>query len=264
MLKNKKWIFAAIASIAAFVLFIERDNNENSDIPKELMAALAAPKPDFSTITDVKQKKQAFFDYLKPKVALENYRVTKERSAVEKMRLALDDGEAITSSQLSYAKRLAKLYSLPVTDTIDSTWLDSALNRINVIPPAMVLAQAANESAWGTSRFATEANNFFGQWCYRKGCGLVPLQRNEGATHEVAKFDSVQQSVHAYFMNINRNTAYKALRVKRHELASVDSDLLSLQSATTLIGELGAYSERGQDYITELRAMVNHNKQYLQ
>ena len=41
--------------------------------------------------------------------------------------------------------------------------------------------QAANESAWGTSRFARIGLNFFGQWCYSKGCGMVPKRRNTGA-----------------------------------------------------------------------------------
>ena len=163
----------------------------------------------------------------------------------------------------AYAKRLAKLYSLPLpTSGIDEAWLKEMLNRVNVLPEALVLTQAANESAWGTSRFATEANNYFGHWCYSKGCGLVPLQRNEGSTHEVAKFSSSQESVHRYFMNLNRNKAYQDLRGIRMELANKGEDLLTLDAATKLTEGLLKYSERGTDYVTDLQAMIRHNKVY--
>ena len=55
--------------------------------------------------------------------------------------------------------------------------------QIDVIPPSQAMAQAANESAWGTSRFATEAINLFGQWCFRKDCGIVSASRTAGSTH---------------------------------------------------------------------------------
>lgn len=131
-----------------------------------------------------------------------------------------------------------------------------------MLPEALVLTQAANESAWGTSRFATEANNYFGHWCYSKGCGLVPLQRNEGSTHEVAKFSSSQESVHRYFMNLNRNKAYQDLRGIRTELANKGEDLLTFDAATKLTEGLLKYSERGADYVTDLQAMIRHNKVY--
>ena len=65
------------------------------------------------------------------------------------------------------------------------------LERVDAVALEVALAQSANESAWGQSRFAKQGNNFFGQWCYRKGCGIVPKKRDKGGRHEVAKFKSV-------------------------------------------------------------------------
>ena len=64
------------------------------------------------------------------------------------------------------------------------------------------------ESAWGTSRFAREGNNLFGQWCYKTGCGIVPKRRGEGQVHEVASFESVDAAVASYLRNINSHRAY--------------------------------------------------------
>ncbi|EPM4287174.1 glucosaminidase domain-containing protein [Vibrio alginolyticus] len=214
--------------------------------------------PDFNSIKDTKEKKAAFFDFLRPKIALENQRIRHERAFLA----SLGVGQ-VTQEQQEYAQRLSSLYSLPLSnDKIDQTWLDEMLVRVNVLPEALVLTQAANESAWGTSRFATQANNLFGQWCYKKGCGIVPAQRGANKVHEVEKFDSVQQSVHGYFMNVNRNPAYADLREIRTSLAEKNKGLLTVATASELTHGLLAYSERGIAYVHDLRAMIRHNNAY--
>ena len=222
---------------------------------------LPSGKPNFAAIEDTNAKKKAFFDYLRPSINLENRRISKERAFLKS--LADKKVTNADSEDKAYANRLAKLYSLPLpTAGINDVWLNEMLSRVNVLPEALVLTQAANESAWGTSRFATAANNYFGHWCYSKGCGLVPLQRNEGSTHEVAKFSSSQESVHRYFMNLNRNKAYQDLRAIRAQLDEQGGDLLTFGAATELTQGLLKYSERGADYVTDLQAMIRHNKVY--
>ncbi len=44
-------------------------------------------------------------------------------------------------------------FRMDVAET-DEIMLAELLKRVDVIPEALVLMQAANESAWGTSRFA--------------------------------------------------------------------------------------------------------------
>ena len=127
--------------------------------------------------------------------------------------------------------------------------------RLDVVPPSLILARAANESAWGTSRFATKGNNLFGQWCFSKGCGLVPRGRAEGASHEVAKFSSPYRSVRAYIQNLNRHPTYQLLRDVRLEDRRENAPLSGLELAEGLRG----YSERGEEYIEEIRAMIHYN-----
>ncbi|CAK2981711.1 Bax protein [Vibrio crassostreae] len=222
---------------------------------------VSSSTPNFAAIEDVNEKKDTFFSFLRPSINIENKRITKERAFLTK--LSESGLNKIDSEDASYAKRLGKLYSLPVpSEGLDLAWLTEMLNRVNVLPEALVLTQAANESAWGTSRFATKANNYFGHWCYTKGCGLVPLQRNEGSSHEVATFSSSQESVHRYFMNLNRNRAYADLRAIRAKLAAQGDDLLTTETATELTNGLLKYSERGSDYVTDLQAMIRHNELY--
>ncbi|WP_105901521.1 glucosaminidase domain-containing protein [Vibrio gangliei] len=215
-----------------------------------------------SAPVDINEKKQHFFDTLRPGMQKENARVLAERKILLELQKEMKGGESIPKPS-SEIQQLAQDYDVAIPETgIDQAWLDTMLNRVNVLPQALVLTQAANESAWGSSRFAKQGNNFFGQWCYVEGCGLVPLKRVEGATHEVAKFDSPQQSIHAYFMNVNRNDAYKALRDIRAQLAKKGEDLKSQEAALALTDGLLSYSERGQDYVDDLQSMIKHNSDY--
>ncbi|WP_221069695.1 glucosaminidase domain-containing protein [Vibrio alfacsensis] len=271
-LKSMSLRVAAISIAATFVSigpYLHYDREYRSAIdPSVIHGPITHPDlshlpyigdiPDFASIKDIKAKKTAFFDFLRPKIALENRRIQKERAFLESLRIG-----NVTKEQISYAERLAALYSYPLRDSgMSQQWLDEMLKRVNVLPEALVLTQAANESAWGTSRFATQANNLFGQWCYKTGCGIIPAKRGAGQKHEVKKFESVQESVHGYFMNVNRNRAYADLRDIRANLAKNNKDLLSVSTATELTHGLLAYSERGIAYVNDLRAMIRHNNAY--
>jgi Bax protein len=221
------------------------------------------PVPDFSAISDVTEKKQAFFDYLRPGIEAENLRVQQERVYLSKVQELFSHQESLSAQQQKSVEALADSYQLPLPEQkVTQEWLDEMNVRVNVLPETLVLTQAANESAWGTSRFARKGNNYFGQWCYQKGCGLVPLQRKDEATHEVARFDSAAESIHRYFMNVNRNQAYAELRRIRAELSRRGESLVSTQAATTLANGLLKYSERGQQYVNDLQAMIRHNEEF--
>ena len=160
-----------------------------------------------------------------------------------------------SSSEISKVKKLGSKYRLPELD-IEMDGLVQLLNRVDEIPVSMVLAQAAIESAWGTSRFARDANNLFGQWCYEKGCGLVPLRRNPGSKHEVKKFDSIEDAIEEYLHNLNTNNAYNYLREVRTNLRQ-DNQVLS---GNKLAEGLLNYSEMREKYIEEVRAVIRINK----
>ena len=132
---------------------------------------------------------------------------------------------------------------------------ETLLRRVDVVPPSLALAQAANESAWGTSRFARDGNNYFGQWCFEQGCGLVPKRRDEGRAHEVATFSSPVESVERYMANLNTHDAYRPLRERREQLRESEAPITGIQ----LAAGLEKYSERGEEYIAELRSMIRFN-----
>ncbi len=212
-------------------------------------------KPDFGSFTDVKQKKQAFADFFIPIIKQHNSLQLERRQEVIKLNTHWESEQRLSASQMKTLKKLCTDYR--VDDGLsENEQLQVLMRRVNIIPPSMVLAQAATESAWGTSRFARKGNNYFGQWCFTTGCGIVPSQRNSGAKHEIAVFTNAYESVRAYYYNINTYPPYKPFRALRQQQWEKQGKLDSIELVTGLM----QYSERREEYVHELQAFIRYNK----
>ncbi len=217
------------------------------------------PLPDFSVHIQVAEKKEAFFNFILPFVQQENERIARVRKSLLDLRSKVE-APKLSSRQLAWIKKLAERYrvdydSLEEVKTLYAV-IDRLLLKVDQVPPSLALAQAANESAWGTSRFAVKGNNLFGQWCFKNGCGLVPRGRADGASHEVARFLSPRKSVESYILNLNRNDAYRNLR----QLRAKDRQQTGRVSGLTLAEGLQKYSTRREAYVEELKQMIKANK----
>lgn len=213
--------------------------------------------PDFAKIRDVKEKKRQFFAFIKPAVMAENKKILASRAEVERLIAQLTLEQPFSDEEQAFVAGLIKRYKVNKKFSLLRQLYELQL-KIDIVPPALVLVQAANESAWGTSRFARIGLNFFGVWCYREGCGMVPNSRNSGAKHEVAAYSSIRLGVARYLHNINTNGAYKVFRTIRGQLREQNQPLAPEILATGLM----RYSERGTDYVLELTEMIRHNRKY--
>ena len=210
--------------------------------------------PDFREL-ETADRKEAFFDYLSPMVEELNAEARENRAFVQSMTAVTAAGSEPSWLELQRIDALAQLYEVDR----DGARLDEVLatldRRIGVVPRSIVLTQAAIESGWGTSRFAIEGNNLFGQRCYENGCGIAPRGRPQGAAFGVARYESVQDSVESYVLNLNTHPEYRAFRDLREILRAGDTAIRGLDLAQGLLG----YSERGQRYVDEVRSMIRQN-----
>ncbi len=213
--------------------------------------------PDFAAIYDIPTKKRMFFEYIRPAVDAKNTELAQQRAQLEFWHEQVSLGLGLTEAEQISLQPFIKAYRINQNSSTLQQ-LNDLLMRVDIIPTSLVLVQAANESAWGTSRFAKIGLNFFGIWCYRQGCGMVPGGRNTGAKHEVAAFQSVDSAVAGYFNNINKHNAYHVFRTIRSELRAQDQPL----SAEILATGLLPYSERGAHYVLDITNMLRHNQRF--
>jgi Bax protein len=216
---------------------------------------LTTSLPDFESIGNTDEKKEAFFSFLIEYVEAENARIADDRLEVLGLWEIVRDNNELSAIETGILNEIAAHYRMdPALSHYEQ--LEELVLRVDTMPPSLVLAQAANESAWGTSRFAKEGNNIFGQWCFDEGCGLIPERRGAQAAHEVRAFLSVEDAVRSYFRNINTHAAYAELREMRSDMRESGRPLDSL----VLAHGLRSYSQRGQVYVNELHALIRQNR----
>ena len=211
--------------------------------------------PDFASFPSVEEKKQRFFAFLLPKIRKANERIRSERNTVKRLSASLTHTSDLSEEDLVSLNQLRSKYKIKAQSSIEDA-LRSLMLKIDEIPASLVLAQSANESGWGTSRFATQAKNMFGIWCFREGCGVKPLRREAGRKYEVAKYNTIEESVEAYMLNINSHRAYRELRNIRSTARATDNNL----SGIALAEGLAAYSARGEQYVKEIKQLIRVNK----
>lgn len=208
--------------------------------------------PDFNVYTRADRRKAAFIDYLTPIIEYQNEKVLKDRARLEQIAKRIVNGDLISDMELHWVQELADKY--------DVLWLDNQLNkvmtrlsrRVDIIPVSLAVVQAAKESSWGRSRYAIDANNLFGQWCYDEGCGVIPGDRTPGAFHEVRRFPTVNDAARSYIHNLNTHPRYTNLRRIREELRLQNKKV----TGSALANGLHHYSERRQAYVDEVKIMI--------
>jgi Bax protein len=261
-------IIAVIISTITLIVLLQQSKTKYVDqgiisldglhIPR--LVSSTKPVPIFSDYSDVIEKKRAFFAYLQPEIQRQNDIILKEREMVFSLQKVMLQQQDFNQYQQEVFNQLAKKYQFSGDKKLSlEQTLKMLIKRVDTIPEALVLVQAANESGWGASRFAQQGYNFFGLWCFKKGCGFVPKQRNDNAVHEVAKFRDLSHAVMTYTRNLNRHYAYKDLRMIRQNLRQADKPV----SAKALAAGLSSYSERGQAYIDELLSMLRVNRKHM-
>tara|TARA_R110001592_G_scaffold356571_1_gene658760 strand:+ start:14932 stop:15762 length:831 start_codon:yes stop_codon:yes gene_type:complete len=209
--------------------------------------------PNFSSFTNSQKKKQAFFDFLFPIIVDENLFLMQIRKQLKDLELKYKL-QSLNSDETEWLLELKEDY-LVESDDLDII-IKTLLKQVDIIPPSLVLAQAAIESGWGTSRFAKKANNLFGHWCFSEGCGLVPKKRDDSKAHEVAKFDTINESIRAYLKNLNSFHRYENFRTLRAQSTIKQTG----KGVLKLVPGLEAYSEQGKLYIKKVTNLIKHNK----
>lgn len=213
--------------------------------------------PDLTAINQPMERVQLFIEIMRPLVEQKNELLTGTRERLLQIKSEVDQKHELGFVDREQLNRLREDFSVSTEDyPSDKQAIEVLLSRVDIIPASMVIAQAAIESGWGTSLFAQEGNNLFGEWCFKKGCGIVPTRRAASATHEVRRFDSIEDSINSYYRNINTNNAYRSLRDLRAKIRN-DKDKFT---GRALVAGLGKYCGRGDIYITEVRSMIASTK----
>lgn len=218
----------------------------SDSVPRVILANLP---PDLGDVREAKLRKAIFVRTVLPLVLQINEEILEERARAWRIWYDRHMSGGIEPEDELWLAAMAEKYRTRRGD------LEALLKKADVIPPSLALAQAAEESGWGTSRFTRDGNALFGQWTSSRD-GLVPEDPDDDMNHRIQAFASLADSVRAYALNLNAHRAYKQFRQRRATLRAAAAPLDGSVLATTL----GRYSERGEDYIKTIRGHIRNNR----
>ena len=199
---------------------------------------------EITKIENVKKRKDFFIQIILPLVIAENNNIKLDR---KKLFTILNKNKNSTAEQ-SWLNSKFKQYGVISKD------LATLKVRMDEIPTSMIIAQAAKETGWGTSRFAQEGNALFGQWTW-SGEGIKPANADKDTTHKIMKFNVLQASVKAYQRNLNTHSSYRNFRSARAEMRDNGEKL----DSTALTEYLDSYAETGKEYVKALQQIIRQN-----
>jgi Bax protein len=193
----------------------------------------------------VPANKDVFIRLLLPLVLKANAEVAMERAII------LNSGYSGTIPQAPVeVQAIAAKYDIQSNTS-------NLLQRVDILPPSLILAQAGLESGWGTSRYVQQGNALFGQRVWDASQpGMTPNARDADATHRVRTFTSLEESIRSYLRNLNMNNAYLELRRTRASYRAAGRPVTALE----LIPRLQYYSEDPAYYLGTLNRIVSDSR----
>ncbi len=205
---------------------------------------------DYYKIQDTKVKKSAFVNTLLPKIHNAQKQIISDRLFIQKF-----FHKYLFTYSLKGRYDLKRLIKISKKYRIKQMYNEGEyLQKIDIIPISLVLAQSAVESAWGESRFAREGNNLFGEWTWGKK-GMIPEGRDENAKHKLRIFDTLDDSIARYMLNLNRHRSYKEFRRLRAEYRKQGKPFTGLVAATTMTN----YSQMREVYNGLIAKVIKGN-----
>lgn len=218
---------------------------------------------DSSTVSTVDNTVDAGSDQQRntrktPQVTAESKRLFLERTtaAVYKVKAKLDAQyrmvyklslkKHLTRDERATIERLKKSYN------VDG--IPCLLKRLHTHPVSIVIAQAALESGWGSSRFYTEANNIFGVWSYDPYEPRMAAGKPRAGKKKVyvKKYKNLEASIESYYRMMAKGRAYKQFRTAR----------LHTDNPFEIIPYLDHYSELRHEYVKRLYFVIKSNSFY--
>ncbi|MTI29458.1 glucosaminidase domain-containing protein, partial [Xanthovirga aplysinae] len=194
--------------------------------------------------SDIKNDKKAhFIELVFPSILLARQQFENEYNKTLRINEAINQDKIISASDSLFIRKKFEEFN--------TKNLNELLLKLKPHPASLILAQAALESGWGTSRFFKEGNNVFGIWSFSSKDKRIKAKENrEGQAIHVKKYDNLEESISDYLMLLARSSAYKKFREKR----------IQTEDPLKLTPYLSKYSELREEYVNNLNKVIRSNK----
>lgn len=254
---SKFWIAISVVVVVAAIIFLSKKvdktilvidhvtvekENDIKSINDSLVIPILYSDVKLLNKLNINTRKKKFIDVILPTILIYRHELSQK---IDRVKLLQERSRYSLNWTAEDSLFINKSFSAYKTKNFDEL-----IKRMHPPPISLVLAQAALESGWGSSRFFKDANNVFGIWSFSdKDQRIVAHETRGGKPIFLKKYDNFLGSVEDYHVLLAKSNAYKDFRDCIHRENNVFE----------LIWYLRLYSERRDQYVIMLRNVIVAN-----
>ncbi len=206
----------------------------NSKFPRIYFSHLPS---DWKDVPESDEKNVIFIKILIPLILKVNESVLTEREEVEKMLNKMENQQELTKQEQISLDNLAQKYDAFTRLKNEEKYkvlLKQLQQKVDVVPPSILVATAGIYSNWGTSLLALQANSLYLREVWYEENGLKPLD-DENADYRYKTYNSLEECIGDQILKINSSINYNYFRDSRQKARQINRPLYGPQVAATLM-----------------------------
>lgn len=192
---------------------------------------------DFNEIKNKQKRNKLFLQIMVPLTLKLNEELTLERLEIEELIEDFNDRHDLSEEQINLLEQKAQKYDIFTRlkgERRYALFLENLKEKVDIIPPSILIAAAAIETNWGTNRIVRLANSLYRELVWYTDEGLAPLDEKEDKSYRYKIFPSLYDSLVSHALKINSNVNYEQFRTRRAQLRKRESPLLGRTIAHTM------------------------------
>lgn len=198
------------------------ENNYNQFIPRDtwqVPAIFLKRLPiDFAEIEDDNQRNQLFIQILSSLALKVNEDILAERKQLEKLTEHFEATHKLSKEQETWLETTAEKYNVFTRFKGYRRYkllLSKLINKIDIVPPSIMIAAAGIETDWGKSRLVKEGNSLYKEVVWYTKEGLLPEDETEDKTYRIKIFPSLYDAMKSFALKINSSVNFEDARTLR-------------------------------------------------
>lgn len=192
---------------------------------------------DFASISNKQKRNKLFLQILVPLSLKLNQEIFIERQEILEIIADFNSRKDLSVNQIKILEEKAQKYNIFTRLKGERRYkllLENLKNKVDEIPPSLLIASAAIESDWGTNRPVTKANSLYRELVWHTTEGLEALDDNNDKSYRYKIFDSLYKSMQSFALKLNADVNFEMFRTRRAQIKSKDLPVLGRDIAHTL------------------------------
>ena len=193
---------------------------------------------DFNEIKNEQEQRALFIKILAPLALKLNQEILAERRQIENIYNEFQKKGNLTISQTKIIEEKASKYDIFThlkEKQRHKLLFKELLQKVNIIPPSIMITAAALETDWGNSQIVAKGNSLYKALVWHTDKGLKPSDETDDDSYRIKIYPNLYSSMSDFALKLNSDLSFKTMRYLRQEVLSRGSILQGTMLAHTLI-----------------------------